>query len=471
MVGTEQCLRKARAGRRAGAVVLCLVTAGAPGTFATSTLQSLEPPHGTSVVVPQGSWETRTPEQVGLRRSALDALRSTLGGRGAIVRHGYLVYTWGDVSTREDVASAAKPLYAHFLFEAVEDGRLSSVDAQAAQRGATCLTGLNAALAYKDRQITFRHMANQVSCYGVSETPGQAFDYNDYQMALFWDTLFLKVWETTYAAVDGDVLRPYLSSVLLFQDAPTFLAFGANDRPGRLAISPRDFCRFGLLYLRHGDWGGVRILPEERTLDAVTRTLPLDLPRTAAVEADMCAGQRTLGSTSVPDDQYAHDGGYAWGWWVNGRTSTGARRWPSAEVNVHAALGHDGKSGLAVLPCLDLVLSWNDGTPDVMDEVFAKLYEAASAVPLDPPPAVGPVLRLSKGAGGTLRLSWGGDEGAPRAPGEHYHLLRGTRPQELDVAPGTHPRWAARYDEPASWEPLVFYEVLAASACEQVSEN
>jgi len=460
--------RRAGGNRRAGAVVLCLLTAGAQSTSATSTFQSLEPPHGMSVVVPQASWETRTPEQVGLLPSSLDALRDTLGGRGAIVRHGYLVYTWGDVTTRADVASAAKPLYAHFLFEAVERGRLLSVDAKASQRGATCLTGLNPSLDYKDRRITFRHMANQVSCYGVSEAPGRAFDYNDYQMALFWDTLFLGVWGTTYASVDAEVLRPYLSSVLLFQDAPTFLAFGAADRPGRLAISPRDFCRLGLLYLRRGDWGGVRILPEEQTLDAVTRSLPPDLPRTEAVEADMCPGQRTLGSASVPDDQYAHDGGYSWGWWVNGKTSTGARRWPSAEANVYAAIGHDGKSGLAVVPCLDLVLSWNDGAPDVMDEVLARLYEAASASPLEAPHDVGPVLRMSKVAGG-LRLSWGGDDGAPRPAGEHYHVLRGTQPRELDLAPDTHPRWAARYDEPAGWEPLVFYRIVAASACEQVS--
>lgn len=447
-----------------------LVAGGVGSASAVSTLQPLEQGRDT-VVVPQLSWDVRTPEQVGLSRSGLDRLPQVLGGRGAVVRHGYLVYTWGDVSSRGDVASAAKPLYTHFLFEAVQEGRLSSVDARAETQGATCLADLNSPLGFKDRRITFRHMANQVSCYGVSESPGRAFDYNDYQMALFWDTLFLKVWGASYATVDASVLRPRLTSPLLFQDAPTLMAFGTADRPGRLAISPRDFCRFGLLYLRRGDWGGVRILSEERALDAVTRPLPLDLPRTVAVEADMCANQRTLGSTSMPDDQFDHDGGYAWGWWVNGRTASGARRWPSAEGNVFAALGHDGKRGLAVVPCLDLVLSWNDGTPAVMDEVFDALYDAASKTPGPPPRDVGPALRMSKLAGGALRLSWSGDRGAPRSTGEHFHLLRGTDPRVLDVAPGTHPRWRTPYDEPPTGEGLVFYRVVAASACEQTSDD
>jgi len=57
-------------------------------------------------------------------------------------------------------------------------------------------------LAFKDRAITWRHLANQTSCYGVTEAPGTAFCYNDWQMSLFWDTLFLEVYGATYENVD-----------------------------------------------------------------------------------------------------------------------------------------------------------------------------------------------------------------------------------------------------------------------------
>ena len=183
---------------------------------------------------PGTDWETQTPAAVGLDVTRLDAVQAYLGGRGCIVRHGYLVYTWGDVTARGDVASAAKPWYSTLLFKAVEEGRLASLDTLAVEFEPR-LSALNASLGYKDTNITFRHFANQTSCYGVQESPGTAYDYNDWQMALFWDTLFLKVYGATYANVDATVLQPTLSGILQCQDNPTFLAFGAGDRPGRLA--------------------------------------------------------------------------------------------------------------------------------------------------------------------------------------------------------------------------------------------
>ena len=39
-----------------------------------------------------------------------------------------MVYTWGDVSERADVASAAKPVYAHFLFKVLEKSKIPSLD-------------------------------------------------------------------------------------------------------------------------------------------------------------------------------------------------------------------------------------------------------------------------------------------------------------------------------------------------------
>ena len=38
------------------------------------------------------------------------------------------------------------------------------------------------------------------------EKPGAAYAYNDWQMALFWDTLFLKVYGAAYANVTAEVV-------------------------------------------------------------------------------------------------------------------------------------------------------------------------------------------------------------------------------------------------------------------------
>ena len=40
----------------------------------------------------------------------------------------------------------------------------------------------------KDASMAWRHLASQMSGYGWSEPPGQAYAYNDYALALYYDT-------------------------------------------------------------------------------------------------------------------------------------------------------------------------------------------------------------------------------------------------------------------------------------------
>ena len=82
------------------------------------------------LMYPGKTWMVKRPEEVGMDLARLDVFEDFIGGRGCIVRHGCMVYTWGDVSKRADVASAAKTVYAHFLLKALEDGRIPSFDEQ-----------------------------------------------------------------------------------------------------------------------------------------------------------------------------------------------------------------------------------------------------------------------------------------------------------------------------------------------------
>jgi len=144
-------------------------------------------------VWPGRTWVTRAPTEVGMDPEKLAVFRDYVGGRGCVVRHGYMIYSWGSQSKRDYVYSAEKPWYTHFLWKALEDGKIPSLD-QKVNVWEPRLNDINADLGHKDRNITWRHLANQTSCYGVRDNPGEAFNYNDYQMALFWDTLFLKVY-------------------------------------------------------------------------------------------------------------------------------------------------------------------------------------------------------------------------------------------------------------------------------------
>ncbi len=310
-------------------------------------------------VFPGTQWETRTPAEVGLDAGKLDEFRRFVGGRGCVVRHGYLVYCWGNVSRRADVASAAKPFYSHFLFKAIEDGRIGSLDEKV-----VCwerrLGQINAHLGRKDIGITWRHLANQTSCYQLVERPGTAFAYNDWQMALFWDTLFLKVYGADYENVDQRVFHPLLTDPLQCQDHPTMMAFGTGDRPGRVAISVRDFARFGLLYLRGGNWKGKQLISRRHATMAVTSPLPNSIPRAGSKAAEMIPGQRTIGSHNKPDNQTDHFGSYSWLWWINGIDRHGVRMFPDAPHDLFGAFGHGGPRAMWVIPSLDIVVSYND---------------------------------------------------------------------------------------------------------------
>jgi hypothetical protein len=307
-------------------------------------------------VYPGKKWQVKRPDEVGLDAKKLKALSDYAGGFGCVVRHGYMVYTWGDAGRRKDVASAVKPVYTHFLLKAVEENKLKSID-EHVSKVEPRLNSLNKKLAYKDRKITWRHLCNQISCYGVQEQPGKAFDYSDYNMALFFDSLFLKVYSSTWKKVDGDILHPKLTRPLQCQDDPTFMAFGTGNRPGRLGISPRDFARFGLLYLRKGKWRGEQLLSAKHAALAVTSPLPVTIPRTKGKSAEMIPGQRSIGGGN---NQCDHNGSYSFAWWVNGIGRDGKPNWPDVARDVYGCFGHGDIRAMVVMPSLDLIVSWND---------------------------------------------------------------------------------------------------------------
>jgi CubicO group peptidase (beta-lactamase class C family) len=308
-------------------------------------------------VYPQTGWEKRPPEAVGLSADKLKALAELVGGRGCVVRHGYLVYTWGDPAKSGDIASAVKPVISTLLLLAVQQGKIKSVDAKVADFEPRLRT-LNRG---KDAEITWRHLASQTSGYGLAEAPGEAYAYNDFALALYYDTLMRQVYRQ-----DGTrVLKEQLGDVLGFQDRYTFEAFGADDRPGRLAISVRDLARFGQLYLRGGRWRDQQVLTPELFQTALSSPVPTGLPRTRGAEADMLPRQRSLGGGK--DLTPVGPGCYSFNWWLNRTDKAGRRFYVDASPDTFLAAGHGGQRALWVVPSLDLVAAWNDAKIDDHD--------------------------------------------------------------------------------------------------------
>jgi CubicO group peptidase (beta-lactamase class C family) len=306
--------------------------------------------NGFGQTYPAEEWETRKPEELGVDGKKLNELAASIGGDGCVVKNGFMIYTWGNVAKSADVASAFKPVLTSLLFIALQEKLIDSID-EPISKYQPRLKEINNG---KDARITWRHLAMQISGYGLKEPPGVAYSYNDYALALYYDTLMNKVFQK-----DSDlVLKQYLAQPLQFQDGYSFNAFGKKDRPGRLAISVRDFARFGLLILRNGNWNGKQLIRSEYIQLMLNSPLPPDFPKTSGEFSDMLPGQRSIGGgrniTAVGP------GYYSFNLWLNRTNSLGQRLLASAPDDTVLASGHGGKRLLAIIPSLDLIVCWND---------------------------------------------------------------------------------------------------------------
>ena len=301
-------------------------------------------------IFPDRQWQARAPEEAGLSTPKLAEFRETVGGRGCVARKGLMIFTWGDQAKSADVASAFKPLLTTLMLMAVQEGKIASVDEPIA-RFEPRLKELNHG---KDATITWRHLASQTSGYGWSEKPGVAYAYNDYALTLYYDTLTEKVFGTN----GTEVLRTHLAGPLQFEDACTFNAFGPNNRPGRLALSCRDFARFGLMYLRGGQWRGQQILKPDFVRLAISSPIPATTPLTRGIDVEMLPRQRTLGGGKNITN--VGPGYYSFNWWLNTTNQTGAHLFVDAPADTYVASGHGGQRALVIIPSLDLIAVWND---------------------------------------------------------------------------------------------------------------
>ncbi len=306
---------------------------------------------GPEGVFPARHWQRRVPSDLGMDEAKLDQFRRLVGGQGCIVRHGYLVYRWGDFDRPHDVASALKPLYSYLLMQALAQGRLASMDAKVADFWRED-ANVAAHPDHPDQQLTFRHLGFQTACLGFREPPGAAFDYNDFTMGFFWDTLINKVYGVSWDEAEANVIAPLLREPMQFEDGTPGVL---QPKTGRFQLSARDFCRFGLLMLHRGKWAGRQLLREDLAVMMVTDPLPLSVPRTAGQAAETIFPLRSIGGEG---NQCDHNGGYSWMWWLN-RVARDGRRWfPDVPDDFLACFGHGGREGMAVLPSQDVVVSW-----------------------------------------------------------------------------------------------------------------
>ncbi len=317
-------------------------------------------------------WEQVSPAEVGLDGAALDKLAHLVRGHGVVVRHGKLAYAWGDPSRSIDVASACKPVISALLMFALQDGLIDHVDEPVIRY----LPELADLPDGKNRTITWLHLASQTSGYGLVEEPGAAWGYNDYALALYYDVLVDRVFDRD----GGELLMERLGDPMGWRDPVSFRA----SQIGRLAVSARDFARFGQLMLNRGTWNGRQILDERHIDRLLTSMVPVDLPRTTGEETPMLPGQRTIGGRGPEGKNLFADGPghYSFNWWLNEPPGVDRPLFPSAPPDAIIANGRVNRHMLWIIPSLDLVVVWLDsaleGNNERCDRAAALMVSAAT---------------------------------------------------------------------------------------------
>lgn len=317
---------------------------------------------------PKHAWEIKEPSEVSLNQQKISAIAEILGGRGCIVRHGYIIETWGPQEKKGDWMSSSKPLFSTLLFFAIQEGKLDTVHQPIKRFGWD--------LCAKDETMTFHHLANMISGYARPEKPGAAWAYNDYAINLYRITLFERLFQQNPANAVND---PQRLGSLQFEDGLSF------SKKARVIASVRDFARLCWFWLNKGKWKQKQLLSRKFFDEYCRPHVPKKLPHTHKTDTNDYLDIGSYGGGSDHFTKYG-PGIYGYNFWFNGTGRDHPDRliWPDTPRDAFMTIGAGGNSA-AIIPSLDMIIvaakaQWGRPEPgdskSVMNQVMKLAAEA-----------------------------------------------------------------------------------------------
>jgi CubicO group peptidase (beta-lactamase class C family) len=347
---------------------------------------------------PAGSWQRKSPADVGMDSIKLQAAidfaqahgstwdferdqvrtfgrplgplpKQRAATNGIIVRHGYIVASFGDIKANDPVYSVAKSFLSTVAALAVDRGLIKNVNDPVANYIHD--GGYDSP---HNRLITWKNHLQQESEwegnmwgknsdfvgtteFGAGERkpraiqpPGSFYEYNDVRINRFSlsllrlfgtglpDVLKSGIMDPIGASKDWRWV-PYDNSQVEIGGRRIGSVSGGTRWGGGLWINSEDLARFGLLALNRGKWNGRQLVSEQWFRDAVTPS------------------------------EHGPDYGYLW--WLN----TKQRQWPSAPASSFAALGN-GSNTIWIDPDHDIVFVWHWHQGSSMDGMIQRLLAA-----------------------------------------------------------------------------------------------
>ncbi|MEZ4867833.1 MAG: serine hydrolase [Caldilineaceae bacterium] len=315
---------------------------------------------------PAQTWsKVQTPAAVGWSSAKLklaQAYSESIGSEAVmIIVHGEILAEWGDTTRTIDVRSVMKPLLNALYGIAVAEGKIDIQSTLAelgvddkrppltdAEKQARIVDLLQARSGvYHVSGVDTPMMREQMPKPG-SHPPGTFWFYHNWDFCALGGIYEQTMQSSLFADFDRLLAKPLGMEDFALTD--TALVWGSYESVYpwySFRLSARDLARFGLLYLRQGQWQGTQIIPQTWIADSLK---------------------------PYSDASDWGRGGYGMLWWV----TLNHRLFPGVEISGNAFAG-TGRGGdyLVIIPDLDLVIVHRTNPPlsIVGDEQFGVLLK------------------------------------------------------------------------------------------------
>ncbi len=293
------------------------------------------------------------------------------GPAGIILKNGYIIAKWGDVSRVDMTFSVTKSYLSTMAGLAIDQGLIRNID----DFTYTYLWD-NTFDGDHNKKISWRHLLTQSSDWtgqlwgghdwadrppkdgGIDDwklrtlnTPGEKFEYNDVRVNVLAYSL-LNIWQKPLPQVlRENIMNPigasttwrwygYKNSWVNIDGLKMQSVSGGGHSGGGLFINTLDHARFGLLFLNQGNWKGEQLLSKSWITEAIKP------------------------SQANPN--------YGFMWWLNQK---GPRHWDKLPEHLYYAAGFGGNF-IVIDQKQNLVIVTRWLEPNQIDEFMNKVYTA-----------------------------------------------------------------------------------------------
>jgi len=296
-----------------------------------------------TMVFPTGTWEQRTPEELGIdsqkMRDALNYLASESGEDGLeevfISISGYNIYQGDSIYKKHNIYSSSKSFTSTVLGILTDKGSLSKE---------TYAKDIDTAMADLYPDVQLKHFSSMTSGYSgkgstrwdeVSEdwsltpyeidtplfAPGTEYAYWDEAQMMFGRLLTMHAGKTLKETFDENIGKHIGIGEYKWNPEQEVNGIEINNGCTNVMINAEQLARFGHFYLNKGNWNGKQLLSKDWVQKATRNQVFTN--KVADTDRNNVDGR----------------GCYGYNWWVNGMMPTGKYHMPDAPKSLYYASG------------------------------------------------------------------------------------------------------------------------------------